>query len=582
MNIAAPVPADQAAPAPVAPPPPGPAALTLPDGSVQRTVSLNTQPVDDAVSLDSDPVNVFEKAAANRDAASFRSLQETHPDTLVADAAGNAADKLEKRGKIISDIGAIDLSQREGRQQFQKVADTLSDRDKARAAGYETIADNPRIGDALVKFLLGDKAGAVMSITGGNVKTFTEFDDKGKIMLVNRNDLGQVDSVYDASHNLIPYAEYLANGGSRSLEHTLYRDIQKKNIEKNTAAFATASENNSKALGVLDAAAQRAKRQEDLYPIFKGFTPAQQQVLSSYDNATTGATQNLNRMKQVVNQANIGIGEQISAEDAKSLGGGVKGALTFEGNNTWKDGAGNRFSADTLKNLLKSQTNSANIEQTFKSTKQNLAEQMLAQGLGPAGLAAVKLYFDLEEENQKAFATHADKMPGFIELPTSKLDIADQPVRLLLHSLETQKAYDQMRSYYDFREKNYKFETQNDKSFTPEPGRYEGAFVGTNQNQDLNNKYNQKAKEIIRTQQPVITDELLPANAVTGALTPALKNSAVMTQGEVKEGVAPSDEQQRVLKQKRENEKAATARQKADQASKSMQDTLKNAFGGKK
>jgi len=570
-NLAAPV------------PPPGPAALTSADGSVERSVSLNTQPVDDAVSLDSDPVNVFDNAAANRDAPSFRKLQETHPDTLVADAAGNAADKLEKRGKLISAIGAIDLSQREGRQQFQKVAETLSDRDKARAAGYETIADNPRIGDALVKFLLGDKAGAVMSITGGNVKTFTEFDDKGKIMLVNRNDLGQVDSVYDASHNLIPYAEYLANGGSRALEHTLSRDIQKKNIEKNTAAFATASENNSKALGVLDAAAQRAKRQEDLYPIFKGFTPAQQQVLSSYTTGSIGMTQNLNRMLQFVNQANIGVGEQISAEDAKSLGGGVKGALTFEGNNTWKDSAGNRFSADTLKNLLKSQTNSANVEKTFQTTKQNLAEQMLAQGLGPAGLAAVKLYFDLEEENQKAFATNADKIPGFIELPTSKLDIADQPNRLLLHSLQTQKAYEQMRSFYDFRKKNYEFETGNDKSFTPEPGRYEGAFVGTNQNQDLNNKYNQRAKEIIRTQPPVITNELLPNQAVTGALTVEQKDLPAMTQGELKApAIPPSDEQQKVLKQKRENEKAATARQKADQASKSIQDSLKNAFGGKK
>jgi hypothetical protein len=569
-NLAAPV------------PPPGPASLT-PDASGQPPVPFKTQPVDDAVSLNSDPVNDYENAASNRDPVAFRNLQKNYPDTLVADAAGNAADKLDKRLKVVNDIGAIDLSQTTGRQQFQKVVDTLSDRDKARAAGYETIADNPRIGDALVKFLLGDKAGAVMSITGGNVKTFTEFDDKGKIMLVNRNDLGQVDSVYDASHNLIPYAEYLANGGSRALPDTLSRRIQTSNLEKNTAAFATASENNSKALGVLDAAAQRAKRQQDLYPIFKGFTPKQQQVLSSYDGVTTGVTQNLNRMLQFVNQANIAVGEQISAEDAKSLGGGVKGALTFEGNNTWKDTAGNRFSADTLKNLLKSQTNSSNVEQTYRATQRNLAEQMLAQGLGPAGLAAVKEYFDLEEENQKAFALHADKMPGFIELPTSKLDIADQPTRLLLHSMQTQKAYDQMKSFYDFRKKNYDFETGNDKSFTPEPGRYEGAFVGTSQNQDLNNKYNQRAKEIIRTQPPVITDELLPKQAVTGALTPELKSSAEMTQGELKApAILPSDEQQKVLKQKRENEKAAAARQKADQASKSIQDSLKNKFGGKK
>ena len=582
MNLAAPVPADQAAPAPVAPPPSGPASLA-PDASGQPPVPFKTPAVDDPVSLDSDPSNDYENAAANRDATSFRSLQAKYPDTLVADASGNAADKLEKRGNIIKDIGAIDLSQPAGRQQFQKVAETLSDRDKARAAGYETIADNPRIGDALVKFLLGDKAGAVMSITGGNVKTFTEFDDKGKIMLVNRNDLGQVDSVYDASHNLIPYAEYLANGGSRALEHTLARKIQTSNLEKNTAAFATDSGNFNKVAGVLDAAAQRAKRQEDLYPIFKGFTPAQQQVLSSYDDATKGITQNLNRMKQFVNQANIGIGDQISAEDAKSLGGGIKGALTFEGNNTWRDSANNRFSADTLKNLLKSQTNSANVEQQFRATKQNLAEQMLAQGLGPEGLAAVKEYFDLEEENQKAFASHADKMPGFIELPTSKLDIADQPTRLLLHSLQTQKAAKQMQEFQNYRTKNYNFETQNDKSFTPEPGRYEGAFVGTNKNQELNNEFNQKAKEIIRTKQPVITNELLPSQAVTGSLTPDLMNSAAMTQSEFKEPVIPpSEEQQRVLKQKRENEKAATARQKADQASKSMQDTLKNAFGGKK
>lgn len=556
-------------------PPPGPAALTSGTATPKPAIVPNTQPVDDPVTLDSDPSNVYENATANRDTSSLRSLQTSYPGTLVADAAGNAADKLDKRMNIIKDVGAIDLSQPTGRQQFQKVAETLSDRDKARAAGYETIADNPRIGDALVKFLLGDKAGAVMSITGGNVKTYTEFDDKGKIMLVNRNDLGQVDSVYDASHKLIPYSEYLANGGSRALEHTLARDIQKKNIEKNTAAFATASENANKALGVLSAAAQRAKRQEDLYPIFKGFTPAQQQVLSSHEKGTIGITQNLNRMLQFVNQANIGVGEQISAEDAKSFGGGVKGALTFEGNNTWKDAAGNRFSADNLKNLLKSQTNSANIENTFQTTKQNLAEQMLAHGLGPAGLAAVKEYFDLEEENQKAFAQHAEKIPGFIELPTSKLDIADQPTRLLLHSLQTQKAFDQMKSFYDFRDKNYKFETQNDPSFTPEPGRYEGAFVGTNQNQDLNNQYNQKAKKIIRDQPPVITNELLPAGAVTGSITPELKASTAMTQEEVKgPAIPPSEEQQRILKQKRENEKANLAEQKAKQARQAIQNDL--------
>lgn len=570
----------------IAPPP-------INDATGGLTVAVNpdqpvqpmTAPIDPAIAqkaatadavTSNDPNDAFEHGIQSGNTDLLRSKAAQLKGSLAGQAFEEAAGKVDASQKLISDASAIDLSQPDGKKDYVKMVDTLSDRDKARAAGYGTIADNPKLGTALVQFLLGDKAGAVASITGGNVKTFTEFNDKGQMRVVKRNDLGEIDSVYDDVGKLISYDQYRKEGGSRALEHTLARKIQLQNAEKNATAFATSIGNYNVANGVMNAIGERAKRQEALYPMLKSLTPQQQEILASHSQATIGSATSLARLKNNFDQGGYNAGDKIEAEDARILGGGVKGPLTFDGKNTWTDSVGKTYSSSTLKSTLDQLTSSSNIDGKFTRTRADLAREMALHGLNQEGINALDTYFDLEQQNQKDIARHANIIPGVIQLPTSELKVGDQPTRLLLNSLAAQKGAQQMNELLDYTNKNYAKERLNDSTFTPEPGRYEGAFVNTDSNKRLNAEYNAKALGLISKPVPMVENPLIPKIDIP--TNSNLKTPGIAPYKDFSE--SPTDAQKKLDAARQAETTKAIQQQRDRAASRAIQESL-NKFKGK-
>lgn len=526
------------------------------------------------VSTSKDPNDAYEFGAANSDPKLLADKASEFKGTLTGQVFQNAADKLTASKKLMTDVSGIDLSSPQGRTDYIKVVDTLSDRDKAREAGYGTIADNPKLGTALVQFLLGDKLGAVASITGGNVKTYTEFNDKGQMRVVKRNDLGEIDSVFDDVGRLITYDQYRKEGGSRPLEHTMAYKIRVLNAEKNATAFAANIDNYNVANSVMSAIGERAKRQEALYPMLKSLTPKQQVILASFTDATVGNASSFARLKNNFDQGGFTVGQTIKAEDARALGAGIDSAIEFKGNNTWTDSVGNTYSSQTLKNKLDQVSGSSNIDARFNKTRENLAREMAIAGLSQEGINALDVYFDLERQNQQDIVRNAKIIPGFIELPTSELKVGDQPTRLLLNSLQAQKGAQKMSEFLDYTNTNYAKERANDPAFTPEPSRYEGAFVNTNTNKRLNAEYNAKALGLISKPAPTVEKELLPgAGTAAVPFTENKTNSVAPPYTEPKQ--SPSEEQKDANSERQKNITKALEEQKNKAARRAIQNSLK-------
>ena len=582
----------------IAPPP-------INDATGGLTVAVNpdqpvqpmTAPIDPAIAqkaatadavTSNDPNDAFEHGIQSGNTDLLRSKADQLKGSLAGQAFEEAAGKVDASQKLISDASAIDLSQPNGKKAYVDMVDTFSDRDKARAAGYGTIADNPKLGTALVQFLLGDKAGAVASITGGNVKTYTEFNDDGKMRVVKRNDLGEIDSVYDDVGKLISYEQYRKEGGSRALEHTMARKIDLLNAEKNATAFATNRGNYQTANSVMNAIGERAKRQEALYPMLKSLTPKQLETLASANQAVIGKTSSLARLKSDFDQGGITVGTTIKAEDAKALGIGVDTALTFKGNNTWKDAVDNTYSSATLQNKLNQLTSSSKIDKQFTQTRADLARQMSIHGLSPEGINALDTYFDLEQQNQKDIARFASIIPGFIQLPTSELKVGDTPTRMLLNTLQAQKGAQQMSEFLDFTDKKYEFERSFNNKFTPEPGRYEGAYLSTKANKRLNEEYNAKALGLISKPAPQVEKELSPDNASVGSLSSnQLKDAAIPTYTDMESPTVKTnkanEDRQAATNKTIQNQKNArgTANSQENVNKPDLRGSLNKKFGGK-
>jgi hypothetical protein len=230
----------------------------------QGGLTVKTATVNDA--------DVFESAVDSGDAKALYSLT-TSFDPRVSEAAKDKVAVIEKHAPLTQALSSIDTNTPQGRMEIEQVYQTLNNRDEARAKGWTTIQDNPQIGTALLRFVMGDKIGALNQITGGAVKAETEYDDAGKMLIVNRNELGQIDSIFDPDGKMISRQEYAARGGSRNLDKTLYRIQQLQMQEANTATYLKDTEKQNKSVGPLEAASSYSREMAELSKDFVDLLP---------------------------------------------------------------------------------------------------------------------------------------------------------------------------------------------------------------------------------------------------------------------------------------------------------------------
>jgi hypothetical protein len=512
-----------AAPVPVAPVAPMNAGALIPKKNPYTTTSDKIVAFQDAV--DSGNKNTFVELSKD-------------PDPVISSAAKEKMAVIETHEPLAKHVASIDVSKPEGRIAIEQTFNTVNKRDEAKAKGWTTAADNPQVGQALFRYLLGDKDGAIMQITGGKVKAETKFDDNGNMLVVNTNELGQIDSVFDVKQKrLISRDEYADRGGSHELENTMYRKNMVENAKLYREKWLKDTEDYNKSLGALDLAAMKSSQMEELAKNFKDLTADQQMKVSSFASGTLGYKQAQNTMTQILNQAGTSAGQKLSMEDGKAVAAalgimaGVKANYTEDGK--FVVSGGETYDVNSMKQWLKSTNHSENMEKNYTQTSENLKRvyRQAAEGFDENGkplnmtpaqqgeyvrkLAALDQYFSLAKERDDIYNKSRDRIPSFVALPTALPNIADQTSRLRLNALQGQYSGEQMKGFSAFADRMYKFEKEKNPNFIPEPGRYEAQWVKQPEYQEMRDKYRQRTREIL-AEMPKITPSTTTASEVGG------------------------------------------------------------------
>jgi hypothetical protein len=454
--------------------------------------------------------DVFESAVDSGDAKALYSLT-TSLDPRVSEAARDKVAVIQKSDALVKALAPIDTNTPEGRIEIAQVYQTLNNRDEARAKGWTTIQDNPQVGTALLRFVMGDKIGALNQITGGAVKAETEYDDQGKMLIVNRNELGQIDSIFDPDGKMISRQEYAARGGSRDLDKTLARKQQIQMQEANTKTYLQDTEKQNKSVGALEAASIYSREMSELSKDFVDTDPETSAMLASFNSSTLNYANNASQT--------IGLLDSLSKSKTKDLSAGqIKDIVTGVGNITGqiiKHEEGDKFnvggksgvSVSDLLQQTKQSSTSAAIERSVNQSKENVAKQIKiiqASKMDPQDkaaqiqkLAKLDRYFDLAGQREKIYAENKDNLPSFAQIPTSLPNITDQASRLKLNAIQGEYAATQVFEFNKWKNEELKKERAVNPNFVPEPGRYEAQWVKQGKFKELEKEFRDQARAVL-------------------------------------------------------------------------------------
>jgi hypothetical protein len=471
--------------------------------------------------------DVFEMAVESGDGKTLKALTAS-PDPDVSKAASTKVQVIEKNKPFAEALAKIDPSTPEGRIDIAKTYQTLNNRDEAQAKGWSTVKDSPQLGTALLRYVMGDKTGAMRQITGGDVKSETEYDDAGNMLVVNRNELGQIDSVFDKEGKMISREDYAARGGSRELDKTLFRERQKAFQKDYITKYITDTENQNKSAGALGAAAGYSKEMADLASGFKDLDPKTAEMLASFNASTLNFGTSVSNTIQDLNSASSSKGKSLNADKIKEIEnktGSVLGTVfTHVEGDTFKNAAGETASASALAQKMQSAATGKTLERSVSQAKDDIAKQIrIAQTEGAPPerikqLQNMERYFDLAGMREKIYLENKEKMPSFVQLPTQLAKVTDQAARLKLNALQGEYAAAQMNAFLEWKADQLKKERSVDPNFVPEPGRYEAQWVKQKEYGRLEDEFRQRARNTL-SETPVLAkpvgQETLPVGPVT-------------------------------------------------------------------
>jgi hypothetical protein len=502
----------------------------------QNGITVKTTTVNDA--------DLFEDAVDKGNKEGIYSLT-TSFDPRVREAAQDKVAVIEKSDALVKALAPIDTNTAQGRMEIEQVYQTLNNRDEARAKGWTTIQDNPQVGTALLRFVMGDKVGALNQITGGAVKAETEYDDQGKMLIVNRNELGQIDSIFDPDGKMISRQEYAARGGSRELEKTLARKRQIQMQDANIKTYLEGTEKNNKAVAALGVASGISREMSELAKDFTDLDAETQTLLAGFNSNVLNYATSVNNTIQTLNQASSTKGKSLDAGSIKEIEnrtGTVLGTVwSHVDKDIFKNNSGETASASELASRMSTASSSKNIERTVNQTRDELAKQIrIAQTTGaPAEritqLAKLDRYFDLAGQREKKYAENKDNLPAFVQLPTSLPNITDQASRLKLNAVQGEYAAAQGFAFDKWKTEELKKERAVNPNFVPEPGRYEAQWVKQDEFKRLEKEFRDQAR-VILNEMPKLAKPVDVKGLPSGAIVP--ENSASQST-ELKGAAAP-------------------------------------------
>jgi hypothetical protein len=445
------------------------------------------------------PVTIYPSAL--QDAASIKDAANTALATRDTKGLINAAQQM----GLDTPQGSATLKTAQEMQQrsneFTKVvapinnAKTDGERNIAAANALRNVNEQPLYGQALIAFMLGQKDKAYELVTGGNLKTTTEYaKDNGAIIKVVVNALGQPQTRFDVEQNRhLTEDEYSKRGGS-------VLDIDKtfaiKSAEQNRSVYNEAFRNERVAVNKwTEAYAGLTPKLEFLDKFYKGAKtdlPADEyaKLVGAISNSVGQSSTKANSstyFNQITDSKNKKEGLKVDAGLAAKLGIPkelIGTEFSVEGNSLVSKSNGKSWDYG----LLKQQTDSANLSSEATQNSQSTLESIITSkkfqsaiaGKSPAEQARIiqqmrtAIQFGNEVGSELSKTVDQYGKPTFISLPSSASFVDPQSqsmVQLAQHKQNAEQiaAY---KNHFDANAKHY-----DETKTLPVPGAIGAAYT---------------------------------------------------------------------------------------------------------
>jgi len=457
--VAPPVAPQTAVAAPIAPPTAQPA--------VQATAPV-VQPVVQPPS----PTQREDDALANRDVKELTNIAKDNIGTpagaVAMDTVKGIQDRATKFNEIVKPIDkAGGATTQEGRMVIAKQ--------------FETIADHPQWGTALIAYILGDKKSAYLQVTGGNIKTDIRYDNGGNQIEEKTNELGEPVSYFDRKEKRFLTKEEYAQrvGGISAWENTLKGKTEQETRKLSNEAFVKDNEAANVWHQIFNG--QKQLHQENIDFLTKVKTdlppPLYNKIVGSVSQSLGQANASSNG-KSILNQLgnSVSRGEDVTVTEKMAGTINVPVGTVLKVSGDFLVSKDNRYKVDV--NKLKSQTDTENINrEATQNASQTMASIAEAERLGQLSpVQAQKLRRVIENSQtmgrEIAVATEKYGRPAFVSLPTSASFI-DKQAQVMAQSLQALQNADQMDQYIKYR--NSAIQGYKDTNTVPLPGE-----IGTN------------------------------------------------------------------------------------------------------
>lgn len=439
------------------------------------------------------PDQKYEVAVANRDPNALVSLAKETIGTPLSQISLYAADSINKKAQefdaLTSKIAqAGGAGTPEGRM---AVADT-----------WKTVKDNPQWGDALLRYVLGDKQGAARMITGGDITTRITFDKYGKQIKEQINALGEkVDVVDLETGKPIGMADYAKRGGGLpTWENTLGNLLEKENLKTNITKLNENVEKNNAWSAKTAALTPKYSELGDIFASLKNkdISPDALSKVFQFANQSMGATAAQSNNKSILSQYQKGegfrVGEQVSKSIANQFGLPA-GTWTFNAKGVKNEETGQTRSFSELEQAQNTNNVSQENTKNFNQTQADLLKYLKTSKLNDADqtqlMRALELSRDIGREQLELVAKHGT--PTFLTLP-SAFNLEDQYSRGRVQALQgasNAEVMDAFTKFYNKAIQNY------GPGQAPKPNEIENAFTNSDEYKNIQAKYLGITKDIL-------------------------------------------------------------------------------------
>jgi len=444
-------------------------------------VSATTVPT---IVPNTDPSVKFDSAGSARSPAAFYQIAAENPSTPIADASVHAA-------SIISD----------GFKKLNDLTTPITDAGGVGTPGgnlaavnqWKNVADDPQWSSAILKWLMGDKEGAALQVTGGNVKDNITFDNSGKRILEKINGLGQRVSVTDLSTGQpISPTEYQQRGGGfTSWENTLAGksaiQTQESNVKSTQVSNAT---NNAWAASTASQAPLYQEMNGNLSQLKTDLPPKQYAQILQFAGNSIGQAANVSKNNSMLQQWLKGggytVGNTVDKQLATSFGFSEGAKFDAKGGITDTNGKHTDFSQLAMQNSGGS--SSAENTKNFQQTQANMMQYAKTAGLSDEAVTRLQRTLEIAHQigNDNVDMVSKYGKPLFLTLPGAST-IMDKQGQVMAQTLQGQFNAEAMPLYQNYASQSLKDHAA--VNLVPNPNEMEAGFTKTPEYMALQHKY---------------------------------------------------------------------------------------------